>query len=634
MRKCFLFLVLPCIGFSATLLPTFLLRKIEREWIPFQNKIPYPSFEWQLGRKRVFLHGEWKKARLEDADHSLTLSQRDEEVISQLRAEVNKIPPSAWKTCKIPGVENPYPDDFQGVVWYTKEFSFRKEAGRALLYFLSANYVADVWLNGSYLGYHEGGYTPFCFDITPYLRERNRLEVRVDNIPWGTRKDIFPCNVSDWWNYGGIIGDVYIESVPSLYIARVDVKPLDLKGNLKVIVVLRNASSQAVSSQLEITCFPQRQGIPLRDPAPQKIADVTREIKLEGQTRKEFRLKPEEVKPFSFLVRVPNPKLWDLRSPNLYVLRAKLVASPKSKTEMGDEFWVQFGIRTLSTERDKLLLNGKPVFLPGVFRHEDSPTGRTMSREAIWRDLTFIKEMNANFVRAHYPHHPYTLLAADRLGLLYWQEIGVYWMGDEEIRAIRERGIARQVFLEMLFRDFNRPSVGFWGICNECGGTNERGALIRELRDLAREVDGTRLLGQATFGTWFNDPTQKDLDVAGFNCYWEVFYGKDAEKDTMEGLEKMHEALPDKPIIVTEFGYWSFPDWRTVEKQVSIARKTFKALRSKPYVAGCIWFCMFDYWSMALKGKEKLETFGTITLDRKRKRPVYDVLKELYKEAP
>ncbi len=612
------FVIAYSLAFPATLPSTFFLRNLEGEWVPFQNNIPYPAFEPQSSHPRLLLGGVWWKLRFPNADHSLSVSPRTPQILAQFREELQN---PSWQEITPPLVDNPYPDKYEGVVWYRKKFSLLKlPEGKALLLFFSANYISDVWLNGHYLGYHEGGYTPFAFDATPSLKKgENILEVRIDNIPWGTRDDILPKGACDWWNYGGIINEVYLEFLPQTSIIRADIKPLDSKGNMKITVLLWNTANKVVSSYLTLSCFRANKASLDKDPNPKSIANTRFPLKMEGETYKGFELGPGEVKPIFFKVRIPYPKLWSPAEPNLYILRTNI--------KNGDEFWSQFGFRFLTVSGSHLLLNNKKAFLPGVFRHEDSPRGRAMNWQTICEDLKIIKTLGAKLIRTHYPNHPYTLLFADRIGLIFWEEIPIYWMGDREIENVLNRGIAQQMFLEMLYKDINRPSLVFLSVCNESGG-NKRTALLRELRKLSQRIDGTRLLCQAVVGQWVNDQTQRESDILGFNFYWGVFYGGDPYSSTIVAIEKIRSAFPDKPIIATEWGYWSSPDWHTTDRQLEIAEKTFKAFTSKPYlVAGCIWFSAFDYHSFLVPE----ETFGLLTIDRKKYKPVYYLLQSLYK---
>ena len=132
------------------------------------------------------------------------------------------------------------------------------QLGRVQLVFLSVNYIVDVWINGHWAGYHEGGYTPFAFDVTELLRydAPNAIVVRVDNPPWGSRDDIVPCvENTDWQNYAGIIQNVYLELLPAQHIVRADVRPLDLEGNLSLHVVLTNDSRDPQALTAEVKAY-------------------------------------------------------------------------------------------------------------------------------------------------------------------------------------------------------------------------------------------------------------------------------------------------------------------------------------------------------------------------------------------
>ena len=191
--------------------------------IPFQNGIPLPSFEKQ-NRKILDLAGTWKKER-RPADNNITLSKRDAVGYANLIAESGgrhlvDYNDSSWETKNLPAVENqmkPYPaipEFFYDGVWYRRDFNVDAADSTKFikLIFLAVNYVADVWVNGEYLGYHEGGYTPFAFDVSSALKygETNVITVRVDLIAWGERNDVIPYNWADWFDYAGIIHDVYL----------------------------------------------------------------------------------------------------------------------------------------------------------------------------------------------------------------------------------------------------------------------------------------------------------------------------------------------------------------------------------------------------------------------------------------
>ena len=135
----------------------------------------------------------------------------------------------------------------------------------------------------------------------------------------------------------------------------------------------------------------------------------------------------------------------------------------KENGQVIDEYYTQFGIRTIKTDVDKVLLNNQPVFFTGVARHEDHPVfGRSIPIDTIYSDLLKVKEVNANMLRtAHYPNHLYTYLMADRLGITIMEEIPVWWFDESFPWVIQNsvRHIHEQMFREMVFKDYNRPSI-------------------------------------------------------------------------------------------------------------------------------------------------------------------------------
>jgi beta-glucuronidase len=150
----------------------------------------------------------------------------------------------------------------------------------------------------------------------------------------------------------------------------------------------------------------------------------------------------------------------------------------KETGQIIDEYCTQFGIRTIRTDVDKVLLNNQPVFFTGVARHEDHPVfGRSIPIDTIYEDMLKVKGVNANMLRtAHYPNHLYTYLLADRLGITVIEEIPVWWFDESFPWVIQNsiRHIHEQMFREMVFKDYNRPSIILWSTCNECLDVDNR----------------------------------------------------------------------------------------------------------------------------------------------------------------
>jgi len=663
--------------------PTLVMKEVDGINVPYQNDMPLASYDGLTQPDRTYLDlcGEWRAVRF-SADHLLTLADRDKSTIKKLEEEVPGAPgllfdDSSWEIRQIPGVENPATDRYQDGVWYRHKIAVPADfEGRFVrLVFGAANYVADVWVNGKWVGYHEGGYTPFAFDVTDRLRygKENLISVRVDNIPWiprGARgraalannHDIVPFATCDWWNYTGITREVFLEASNPVWVVRAEVRSSGEAedGNIAVTVAVANSGPDRVKTKCLLEVYPlsfnpqsSDYNERLLETSIPRLAKDAQPVRLRGRTYQNVEVQKGNVENVQFEVRIPGVKLWSPDNPALYAMRVVL-------SDGEPEFWTQFGVRSIVTDKARLLLNGKSIFLAGVARHElfageptfgirssiDSPPADTRSdlrnggnfasgksyhnavHKRLLNDFEMILNLNANFIRTgHYPNHPFTYILADRLGLAVWEEIPVYWFGGREfLIQHKQRHIAKQMWQEMIFRDFNRPSVLFFGMCNECSYQQERAMFLRGLHRIADELSPGRLIGQSASGSDPTDATQRECDVLGFTTYHGVFYGSDPYEDTLNALKEAQKAFPDKPIISTEYGYWSEPDLASAEKQTYIAEETFRAFRKTPNVAGACWWCIFDWHTMI----NEPQTMGIVTMDRTLKKPAYFAIQRLY----
>ena len=632
--------------------PTFTVKKVDDALVPFINDIPFSGYEKSQMHDYLDLAGVWKKERIE-ADHELSLKERNDQTIIKVEDESHgrykkDYNDSSWVDMQIPGIENPPPDRYQNGAWYRKTFKVPASyKGKFVkINFEGANYVTDVWINGKWVGNHEGGYTPFSFDVTQYLAygADNQIAIRVDNIPWLTmkkvpgeaprnNKDIIPYKTCDWWNYGGITRDVYIEASPNVNIARADVTcklPSEEQVEVVAKVVLYNYSNMTNTVSVNIAVYETKiNESNVLEMDTKKITDFHRKV-AEIDTDSPLKLKPFEVGVVEVKVPMTKSELWSPENPKLYSLGVRV----KKGAKILDEFYTQFGIKEIKVDSKecKLLFNKEPIFLRGFARHEVYPGasgGESYDGiRGIYRDMLLLKEINANFLRtAHYPNHPATYILADRVGLLIWEEIPVFWFGSEEFELHRnERKIAKQMWLEMIYRDYNSPSIAFWSTCNECGATKERADFIKDLYDEAYLIDGTRLVVQSASGSDAKDSTHAVCDLIGITSYYGIFYGQDYYEDTSVALDTLHEFMPDKPILITEFGIWSEQDLSNSTNQVEVAMDTYDAAKEKDFVCGVTWWCAFNWHTMI----SEPQTMGVIGWQRKVFKPVYYVLQRLY----
>jgi beta-galactosidase len=635
------------------LAPTLVMRDVAGGTIAVQDGIPVPSFSFQPA-DRHDLSGAWKVQRATlDSDLSLGDRSRTEgSIVAEAGGrEQPSYDDSSWSAIAVPGTFNPPPDRTQGGAWYRLRFfegrDWRDKA--VTLKFGAVNYLADVWLNGTYLGYHEGGYTPFAFDAGPAIRsgDWNVLAVRVDNPTWGTRTDIVPWGLTDWWNYGGITQPVWLEATAPLHLARVDVTP-HLDG-ADVAVVVENRGTASAAATIAVAILPaQVNAANLDNPDPRSLLPPTLPAQIRerlGETAQPgsafatsqlqvpaLRAGESAVVTTSFLFGEAD--LWRPDRPALYIARADLAGADGPT----DEQLETFGLRRIEVapHEPRLLLNGAVVNFSGVAVHDDTPAAAASSPDAsvsaVARGLRTQAErvvsVHASLVRTgHTPANPQLLLLADRLGFGIWEEIPLYHYTPLTFRTAMGRGIPQQMLREMALRDMNHPSVLFHGLANESTGGSERIAALQTLRDVDRSIDGTRLTGQAAYGFDPGDPTSDPLDVVGYTSYYGVFYGTDTVAETRAALVAAHGRYPTKPLMILEYGRWADPpDGIAAQEQVfNAVEGVVEPLRDTQaggYVGAALWWTLEDYHT--LRPGLDSERFGLFDASGA-KRPVADL---------
>lgn len=405
---------------------------------------------------------------------------------------------------------------YEGTIWYKKSFDYqRKERTRLFVYFGAANYLADVYLNGQKIGRHEGGFTPFNFEITSLVREKdNFLIVKVDNK---RRRDAVPTLNTDWWNYGGLTRDVGLIEVPDSFIQ-------------DYFLQLKKGSMDEIGGWVKLTGGGGKA--------------ITIEIP-EARVKQTVTADAEGYAPVSFKARL---NLWSPEQPKLYQV------SLSTDTDSVKE-WI--GFRTIETRGADILLNGKPIFLRGICIHEESPLrgGRAFSDDDARLLLTWAKELGCNFVRlAHYPHSEHMTRMADQMGIMVWSEIPVYWTILWENSETFEN--ARNQLGENVTRDKNRASVILWSVANETPVGEARNKFLKGLIDHTRQLDPTRLLTAANERRYadpntqvIDDPLGEHLDVLGCNEYVGWYDGLPEKADRLTW-----KVPANKPLIISEFG--------------------------------------------------------------------------------
>ena len=430
---------------------------------------------------------------------------------------------------KVPGDWNTQDDRlffYEGTVWFYKKFNMDRselsEVKRKLLYFGAVNYEAIVYVNGQREGRHIGGFTPFCFDVTEHLKAgENNVIVKVDNKRHAS--DV-PTQIFDWWNYGGITRDVLLVDVSPVYIEnyKVELEKADAKAKQRTIAFSVQLNDKKAGETITLN-------IP--------------ELKL----KQVFTTDAEGRAATTLKVSSKTLQLWTPTNPKLYKMELDL---------NGENLVDEVGFRTIETRGKQILLNGQPIFLKGISMHEEKAHGGGRANcEADARELFgWAKELGCNFISlAHYPNNEYTVRLAERMGLLLWSEIPVYWTIDWKNNATYEN--ARRQLTDMIRRDQNRANIIIWSIANETPHSNERDQFLGNLAQYARTLDSTRLIsmamevtGASNYKNRLQDNMNKWVDVVSFNQY--IGWYRD-----VNDAPKMEWEIPyEKPVIVSEFG--------------------------------------------------------------------------------
>ena len=407
---------------------------------------------------------------------------------------------------------------YEGTVWYERDFQVHLKAHmRYFLHFGAINYDAFVSVNDRKVGVHQGGFTPFDFEVTRYLHEgTNFIVIKVNDT---RKKENVPTDNFDWWNYGGITRDVLLTAVPQTFIKDYQVG-LD-QHNIHLIKGFVQLNGPDLSQAVQIKI-------------PQAGLQTTVTTNQEGWA--------------TFSIPVRKIDYWTPEHPTLYKVE---IAS------RGDTMSDAIGFRTIEAKGTQILLNGKPVFLRGICLHDEDPfiPGRPRSVSDCRMLLNWAKELHCNFIRmAHYPHMEAETRLADSMGIMLWEEVPVYWTIEWTNESTLKN--AEHQMTDLISRDKNRASVIVWSIGNETPNIPTRERFMEAMADTTHRLDATRLVSAAlltrTQGdtVFVDDPLGKKLDLVSFNEYMGWY---SAEMPWQIG--KYHFKISyDKPAFISEFG--------------------------------------------------------------------------------
>lgn len=558
-----------------------------------------------------------------------------------------------WKKITLPHTWNIHdtqddvPGYRMGVGWYRRllKVDGQLQNKRLFLYFEGANQIAEVFVNGKFVGRHQGGYTAFVFDVTAFVtldsaKNENLIAVKVDN---SINENIPPSPTADFNLYGGIYRDVWLVATDSVHFTMLDyassgvyVDTPDVSGESATAETrgrVTNNSHQARQLRILNTVL---------DGIGATVAVRESRLSVEAGAEADFQQG-------DLLIRKPH--LWSPETPYLYSLQTQLFEGEKLLDQVNNPL----GFRWFSFHPDLgFFLNGNRYKLRGVNRHQDYfGLGNAVPNEIQVKDLANAKELGLNCVLlAHYPQDPAVLEAADQMGLFVWEELPVV----REISISKQFANNCQVMLtEMIRQHHNHPSIIMWCLMNEVflklrtepGYVRQVVALARDLDKLARKEDPTRFTVISANRPYddtdiYNASGLLNIpQVVGWHMYFGWYYG---DFDGLgQFLDDEHRRFPNRNLFVSEYGadydarlHALNPvrgdlsaDWAQLYHQSYVPQ-----LEQRSYLSGSAIWAENDFGSEARgESMPHINTKGLFTFDR-RPKDIYYFYEATFASAP
>jgi beta-glucuronidase len=506
---------------------------------------------------------------------------------------------NGWTRVTVPNAWNAGDDSDAsfagGVGWYRKDFRLPSN-NRALSWvvrFESVNYRMKAWLNGRPIGTNRGAYLPFELRLPRGVVRRgrvNRLVVRVDSRRFPT--DFPPAGLSTtgvptggWWNYGGILREVYLRRIDDVDFNRVVVRPnlpcATCAASVIYRVTLRNYGARARRINVRARFGSRSINLGSRSIGPRRFTTFTR------------------------TVRIGRPRLWSPDRPALY-------NAPLTITSGGrrlQRYTLRTGVRSIKVVGGRLMLNGRPLNFRGVFVHEDDKQrGFAIDNAIRERQLGWVRQLGATMLRGHYPLHPYYQERADELGLMQWSEVPVYSVRARYLKQTLVRQLAARELESNIEANGNHPSVITWSIGNELSSRPGpvQGDYIRRAATAAKRLDPSRPVSYAVAGypSVGCQARYAPLDLIGVNDYFGWYPGPGgqiADRTLLsQYLDQVRACYPNKAIVVSEFGAEANRPGPIEEKGTLAFQQDFVnfhlgTFATKPWLSGAIYFALQEF---------------------------------------
>lgn len=497
-----------------------------------------------MSRHRLSLEGTWQ----------FYFDPTGQRAVTDIRDWRRAYVPMPWQA--------QFPDlhESTGIAWYRRSLEIPPEwTGRSMvLHFDAVDYYAQVWINGHYVGAHEGGYLPFEFEIAPLVLPGKLNEITVRVIDPGPDPERFadfpmaeiPHGKQSWYGpVGGIWQPVWVEARHLTHWHPIWITPNPHAGLVQVEARLNSPARPNMEAQLTIL---DPDGVPVH---------TSRHSLPPGEER------------FAWTAPVAEFRWWSPDTPALYTAQLQLIEGGKPVDEVAD----QFGFRVIETRQGQILLNGEPIYLRSALDQDYYPgTIYTPPSEAFLEDqFRKAKELGLNSLRLHIKvGDPRYYRAADRVGLLIWSEIPNWVLLSEEAKAR-----ARATLEGMIQLHWNRPSIIAWSIANESWGLDlvndeSHRAWLREMYHYAKQLDPYRLIVD-------NSPCPPNFHVQSDLDDYHVYRAMpDHHQQFDEWVEAFSQRAPwsyspfgdaqrggQEPLVVSEFGNWGLPDADALSEQ-------------------------------------------------------------------
>ncbi|MDE5865425.1 MAG: beta-glucuronidase [Lachnospiraceae bacterium] len=498
-------------------------------------------------------------------------------------------------------------------IFYKNVFIIKKTNLR--LEFKAVSHTADLYFDNVFVAHHYNAYTGFAGIMENVEPGMHEIKVCVDNSFSEASALHIP---NDYYTYGGITRPAVLEEIGEAYIKNVHFTPYKSEEiwNCKIEVELENLSNSELSTEVRIGLA-------------------------ETQITESVQIPAHDVAKTILNISCMNVQEWNTKFPRLYFLNTELLVDGKAI----DDYIERVGFREIKMSDNRILLNGRPVFLKGFNRHEDYGTiGNSLPLQLMAQDMDMMQEAGANAVRTcQYPNDERFLDLCDERGMLVWEENHARGLTLESMCNPNFDKQCRDCIDEMITQHYNHPSIVIWGILNECDSVSEEGRKkYKNQYDQIRSLDASRLTTSATC-KHFQDICLDLPDIVSFNMYsgwYEDVSVKERHEQEMDWIASA--GGEGKPVIVSEFGaaaMYGFRDrghckW-SEERQADIIRENLEVYKEDKRLSG-VFVWQFADCKVTEEGwffsRARCHNNKGVVDEYRRPKEAFDVIKEIYKD--